>query len=167
MLHIIVLNLAPTCTSDVSPILIKVWGRMLNVSLSSVSNKQHGSFIMSLRGARDVPANAGFLWDRAAVIGDRVKGTLCDIPAHQIFKWRKVSLRKIQTKISVPSGVDQALRFHIHNRVRYILHFNQRDNVRINVRLRRVCVTTVAVDKYCIFCVCVCVSVLYWHLWPV
>lgn len=33
-------------------------------------------FYRSLRSARDVPANAGFLCDRTAVIGDRVKGTL-------------------------------------------------------------------------------------------
>ena len=79
-LHITVLNLAvmftPTCTSDVSPLLIKVRGRTLNASLSSVSNIQHGSFIVSLRSARDVPANAGVLCDRAAVIGDSVKGTM-------------------------------------------------------------------------------------------
>jgi hypothetical protein len=80
MLHIKVFNLvvlfAPTCTSDVSPLLIKVWDRVLNASLSAVSNTQHGSFIVSLRRSWDVPANAGVLCDKAAVIGDRIKGTL-------------------------------------------------------------------------------------------
>jgi hypothetical protein len=58
-------------------------------------------FIVSLSTARDVPADAGFLCHVAAVVGDTIKGTLCDIPARQSFKWRDISLRDLQ-RSSIP-----------------------------------------------------------------